>query len=380
MSVRLLIVVACALALWPAPGKAECPTRSSWPTDAWPSRAAQVRVDRAAEIRALEDYAFTLTGKDEDRLGLRTDALLIVRDGEILYERYARGWDATRPHLAWSVTKSFTSALTGVAVQRGAVAVSDSMCRHLTAQREEQCAITLQHLLEFSSGIDWREAYENEPYQVSSVIAMFFGEGKKDAIRFITSHPLRDPPGTTWEYSTGDSTLLASAVDAAMRPAHGEAWPWDLLFDPIGARSVTIERDPQGNLYGGSYLYATAQDYARFGYLYLNDGCWAGQRLLPEDWVRRSTAVAPVFRAGNRHANTEANGWQWWLNQPVPEVHIASPPWAGVPVDAYAAQGHWGQYVVVIPSLEMVVVRLGDDRNDGVDLGRLISLSMAVAQ
>lgn len=380
MGVRLLIAASCALALGPARGEAACPNRSSWPTDAWPSRADQVRASRPAEVQALEDYAFTLTGTDEERVGIRTDALLIVRRGDIVYERYARGWDATRPHLAWSVTKSFSSALAGVAVQQGKVAISDSMCKHLTAQRQQQCEITLRHLLEFSSGIAWREAYEDEPYQVSSVIAMFFGAGKRDAVRFITDHPLRDPPGTTWDYSTGDTTLLASAVDAAMRPTHGEEWPWTLLFEPIGARSVVLERDPQGNPYGGSYLYATAQDYARFGYLYLNDGCWAGQRLLPDGWVQSSTTVPAVFRTGTRHVEDEANGWQWWLNQAVPEAQILSPPWPDVPTDAYSARGHWGQAVVVIPSLDMVVVRVGDDRDGSLSLGRLITLSMAVAQ
>src|SRR5687767_1990363 len=99
MRVRLSIAVSCALALWPARGEAACPSRGSWPTDAWPSRADQVRANRPAQVQALEDYAFTLTGKDEDRLGIRTDALLIVHRGDIIYERYARGWTATRPHL-----------------------------------------------------------------------------------------------------------------------------------------------------------------------------------------------------------------------------------------------------------------------------------------
>jgi len=212
------------------------------------------------------------------------------------------------------------------------------------------------------------------------VLAMLYGVGRKDAVGFITSHRLRDAPGTSWDYSTGDATLLAAVIAAAMRPGFGEDHAHDTLFTPIGMQSAVLERDPRGNPYGGSYLFATLQDMARFGYLYLNDGCWDGQRLLPDGWVASSTVVAPAFRSNPIRKEAEPNGWLWWLNQAVPEQGIATLPWPDVPGDAYAALGHWGQKIAVVPSQDLVVVRTGDDRNASMDTNRLISLSMEVAR
>ncbi|HVE84501.1 MAG TPA: serine hydrolase [Myxococcales bacterium] len=380
---KLFRIAAAALALASAsPAAADCPARSSWPTDAWPSIAAQVATQRAAEIAALEQYAFTLTGTDAERQGLRTDSLLIVKNGQIVYERYARGWDASKPHIAWSVSKSVTSALAGVAVQRGIASVDDKINRFVTVSNPDPRAqdVTIRHLLEFGSGFDWRESYEHESYQVSSVLAMLYGVGHQDAVRFVTSHPLRDAPGTSWDYSTGDSTLLASVISAAMVPGFGEDFAHQVLFDPIGMKSAVLERDPRGGRFGGSYVYATAQDFARFGYLYLNDGCWNGTRLLPVGWVASSTTVAPAYRVKVVHPESEPNGWQWWLNQAVPEQGLNALPWPDSPGDAYAAEGHWGQRIIVIPSQDLVIVRTGDDRNATQQLNDLIPLCLAVAR
>lgn len=366
-----------------APARAACPTRDSWPTDAWPNATAQVAAQRQAEIAALEAYAFTLTGQDRDREGIRTDGLVIVKGGTIVYERYARGWDATKPHLTWSVTKSVTSALVGVAKHLGVVDVDDKISRYVTVSNKDPRVsdITIRHLLEFSSGFDWAETYEHATYQASSVLALLYGVGRRDAVKFITSHPLRDDPGTSWDYSTGDSTLLGSVITAAMTPRFGEAYAVDRLFAPIGMKSAVLERDAKGNPYGGSYLYATPQDMARFGYLYLNDGCWNGTRLLPEGWVAASTTVvAPTFRTKPIHLEEEPAGWQWWLNRPVPEQGMNQLPWPDAPGDAYAAEGHWGQRIFVIPSEDLVIVRTGDDRNASTEENSLISLSMAVAR
>ncbi len=353
-----------------------CPTRARWPTAQWPSRAEEVGRTHPDAVRALEDYAFTLVGKDEQRLGLRTDGLLVIQHGDIVYERYARGYDAPKRHISWSVAKSITSALTGIAVGKGALALDDSICKYVTAALPDTCKVKVRHLLEFSSGLDWKESYEHESYQVSSVLAMLYGEGRHDMVAFITGHTLRAEPGTEFSYSTGEITLLAAVVRAALAPNDGEQYAWKLLFNRVGMTTVAQERDAKGNPLGASSLYATPQDYARFGYLYLNDGCWAGERVLPEGWVRQSTTPSLPFRQTAGKADTEANGYEWWLNTPVPERGIPDLPWQGAPGDAYAAIGHWGQYIFVIPSADVVIVRTGDDRAAGPDKGKLISLAL----
>jgi CubicO group peptidase (beta-lactamase class C family) len=358
-----LALLAAVLAL-PARA-ADCPPRPSWPTESWPE-APEALASRQPQIKALEDYAFTPTGKDEERLGIRTDAVVVVHRGRLLYERYARGWSGDKRHLSWSVSKSFTNVLTGLAVARGALTLEDSLCKHLRPAREEACAIKVRHLLEFSSGLDWRETYEGKGNQASSVLAMLYGVGRRDMVSFITSHPLRDEPGTSWEYSSGDSTLLAGVVGAALQPRLGPRWAWELLFHPLGMKSATWERDNQGVLIGSSSLYATPRDLAKLGYLFLNDGCWEGRRLLPEGWVADSTRPSAAMRARRVDWEPgEVQGRQWWLNQRVPGVQPEL-PWPSVPEGAYAARGHWGQSVTVIPSRDLVVVRLADDRQEQV--------------
>ena len=376
---RTLTLASLALAAQMA-SAAPCPTRASWPTASWPSRQAEVASARASEIAALEAYAFTLTGADAERKGIRTDSVLIIQGGSVVYERYARGYAADKRHLAWSVTKSFTNALTGIAVGLGAVALDDSVCKHLPKLPQASCQIRLVDLLEFASGLDWKETYEGKSNQASSVLAMLYGEGHADMAAFIASHPLRDPPGTTFAYSSGDATLLSSAIGAALEPAHGADFPWPLLFDKIGIATAAWERDHEGHLVGSSYLYATPRDLARFGFFFLNDGCWAGERILPEGWVADSTAVSQPFLARRLDTDpTDVQGRQWWLNRPVPAAGIPT-PFPDVPEDAYFARGHWGQSISVIPSLDLVVVRTGDDRDGSLDFDHFLSLAIAVGR
>lgn len=377
MRTHLVLPALLAWALAPAVAGAQCPDRTTWPAPDWPDRTAETAASRAEAISALESYAFTLDGPDAERKGVRTDGVVILRGGELVYEHYARAHTAGTKHLTWSVTKSFTAALTGIAVREGRLSVGDSICAHLGG--EAGCEVTVEDLLEFASGFDWREVYENQSNQASSVLAMLYGEGHADMASFVREHPLRDAPGTTFEYSTGDATLLAGVLGAAYADV-GPDFPWTRLFDPLGITSATWERDLKGTLVGGSYLYLTPRDMARFGYLLLNDGCWEGERILPEGWVADSTKVSDVYRTGRRDPNeTGVQGRMLWLNRAVPEQDV-SQPWPNVPADAYAAEGHWGQTITVIPSLDLVVVRVADDRDGSFDLDRFLSLAIEVGR
>ncbi len=373
---RLLLIIAFA----PVAAFAATPCDSaSYPGFAWRTTAKQTAEVKKAEIDKLEEYAFTLTGTDDERLGLRTDALVIIKGGEIIYEKYARGWDETKPHISWSVAKSVSSALTGVAVLRAGLKVDQSICDVLEGYSGAVCKVKVGHLLEFSSGIDWQEEYENESYQVSSVISMFFGEGHHDMLGFILGHRSYAEPGTKWRYSTGESTVLAAVAKRALSKVYGaDDYAWKALFDRLGMKGVTLEEDVKGTPLGGSHLFATARDYARFGYLYLHDGCWAGERILPEGWVKGSTEPSPAFTNGAPAEEKTPNGWMWWTNRVAGGA--TEKPWKDAPDDAYSAIGHWGQYVIVVPSADVVIVRTGDDRSASVSLSKLISLSLEVAR
>jgi CubicO group peptidase (beta-lactamase class C family) len=198
---------------------------------------------------------------------------------------------------------------------------------------------------------------------------------------FVRSHRASAPPGTRWNYSSGDSVLLSAVVGAALSPRLGPNWPTAALFEPLGMESAVLERDAVGTVVGSSLWHATPRDLARLGLLYLGDGCWRGERLLPPGFVAASTALsapsaasAEAGRAGDRH------GLGWWLNRPVPALGLPA-PWAGVPEDAFAARGHWGQLIAVVPSLGLVVVRTADDREAGAfDLGRFLALAIAAGR
>jgi CubicO group peptidase (beta-lactamase class C family) len=370
-------LVALVLATLPTPAAADCPTAVTWPVPDWPVAPAE-----GPAALALDDYAFTLVGADAERKGLRTNTVLVVHAGHIIYERYARGWQVEHPHLTWSVTKSMLAAMVGVAVGEGWLHPGDSVCDHYDAV--DECAMTPDHLLSMGSGLDWNEGYEDEPYHQSSVIAMLYGLGALDMAAFVGHHPSAAPPGRLYRYSSGDSVLLAAVLAGALPARMRDTFPHDFLFGPLGMHSAVLEQDRAGTFVGSSYAYATPRDMARFGYLYLRDGCWHDERLLPEGWVAQSVAVNPVFlEAASYEWSRDGDavpGRHFWTNHAIPERGIDS-VWPDVPDDAYQASGHWGQSITVIPSEDLVVVRTADDREPGVlDKNRLLSLAIAVAR
>lgn len=376
---RLALAAALALvSLEAPPARGACPSRPSWPTQGFPRRTEETARLFPDEVAELERYAFTLTGDDEERRGIRTDGLMIVHQGAVFYERYARGWDRDAQHIAWSVTKTFTNLLTGVAVRSGVVSVDDSVCRHLPSAPPDRCDLTIANLLDFASGVDWAEDYEGaKTRQESSVIALLYGEGRHDMASFFLRQERSDPPGAAYRYSTGDTTMLGAVIDEAMRPTFGDDYPWTLLFDRLGVEALTIEEDGAGRRVGGAYAYARLEDWARVGWFMLNDGCWADERLLPEGWMAENTAPSEAFlRKRNDAAPGDQQGRELWLNRVLPGV---VQPWPRLPEDAYSAIGHWGQLIGVIPSKDIVIVRSGDDRDDkALSIDELYRLALRV--
>ena len=154
-----------------------------------------------------------------------------------------------------------------------------------------------------------------------------------------------------------------------------------LLFDVLGMRSAVWERDAKGVVVGSSYLYATPRDLAKLGYLFLNDGCWENEQLFPPNWVAESTQVSEAIKLKSYDRGPDdVQGRQWWLNRPIPGVQETL-PFPSVPEGMYAARGHWGQSVSVIPLHELIVVRTADDRQGGAfSLDTFLKLAMGVVE
>jgi CubicO group peptidase (beta-lactamase class C family) len=286
---------------------------------------------------------------DEDRYGT-TYAVVVVREGRLLLERYGGALPhfdrppepvtPTTPLLSWSMAKSVLHAGIGLLVADGQLELDEpapvpSWHQH---ERDPRATITLEHLLTMRDGLDFTEDYVDAG--VSDVIEMLFGAGKDDVAAYAEARSLAHAPGTRFNYSSGTSNVVAAI---AGRCAGSGAAFVDLLrrrvFDPVGMASADPRLDDAGTFIGSSYVYATARDFTRFGLLYLRDGMWNGQRILPAGWVDHARRLRSVDEEGNGY------GAHWWV------------------VDddqgSFRASGYEGQAILVCPGLDVVAVRLG---------------------
>jgi CubicO group peptidase (beta-lactamase class C family) len=319
------------------------------PNTLWPEGEATlvddppVAVDTES-LKAAMDFAFSEPEPDRPR---RTRGALVVHRGRIVAERYALGFDKTAGHISNSVAKSFTCTLIGILVGQGKLKVdAPAPVAEWQGAGDPRGAITLDNLLRMSSGLAFDETYTS----IRSDVTLQFAKG--DLAGYAASKLLEVPPGTRWKYSTGTSNILARIVRQTAGPtlSDGFAFPRRALFDKLGMRDTVFQVDAAGNFTGGGSVLASVRDYARLGLLYLNDGVWNGERILPDGWVsyvRTPTTHAPADRG---------YGAQFWLNG---GTDPAVRHWPSLPADMFAMQGHQGQNVVIIPSREAVVVRVG---------------------
>jgi len=283
----------------------------------------------------------------------RTRAIVVVKDSQIIAERYGAGFDKDTPFLGWSMTKSAVNALLGILVQQGKLDIAaPAPAPEWASPDDPRHAITTDQLMRMSSGLEFSEDYAD---LATGVTQMLYNTSNMAA--YAANMPLAAPPDTVWNYSSGTANILSRIIRSATGNDLEAYWrfPRQALFDRLGMSTAIIEPDASGTLVGSSYMYASARDWARFGLLYLQDGVWGDDRILPEGWVAYTRTPAP-----SSHGQY---GALWWLNRGGGD----SKEWPGVPEDAYAAEGHDGQYVVVIPSRNMVIVRLGVSRNGAWD-------------
>jgi CubicO group peptidase (beta-lactamase class C family) len=282
----------------------------------------------------------------------RTKAVLVVRDGAIVAERYAPGYGAETALLGYSMAKSVTNALVGILVRQGRLSVDESApVPAWQDAADPRRAITIDHLLRMTSGLALAETHSG----FDPLTQMLYVE--RDMGAFAERASLAAPPGTRFEY-TGGNTLILSRIIRDAVGGRGEdvlGFARRELWEPLGMRHTTLELDATGTPVGSTYVLAPTRDWARFGLLYLNDGVVDGRRLLPEGWV----AYSARRTLDSRHAAG------FWLS--------SHPGW---PDDAFFASGMLGQSVVVVPSRRLVVVRFGYTPRGGRDatgLGRLVA-------
>lgn len=351
MKALLLILALAAGPAWAEP----------WPDPEWSADPAQL------DWRAVDAYAFAQ--RDSERSGVRTDALLVIRDGRILYERYAAPTRADTPHLVWSVSKSVLATVMGVAFGEGRFRLDEPAARFYPPLQQHP-GLRMADLLHWASGLAWQEDYEYAPLK-SSVVAMLYTRGRGDMAAFTAAMPAERAPGERFVYSSGDSNLLAATLRGMVEPGRYADYPWQALFTPLGIDNAVWEQDGAGTYVGSSYLYLRARDLARIGLLMQRDGRWQNHRLLPADWVAFNRALFAPAEPLPGEANP---GGHWWLNQPLPG---STPPWPDAPADTFAALGHWGQALYVLPTQKLVIVRYADDRDASYSHNELLKRVLA---
>ena len=319
----------------PTPPAVTTATEGEWPTGEQVT-PPPAHVDVALLEQAI-DEAFAEDVPEGRSVGTR--AVVVVHDGRIVAERYADGFDADTRQLGWSMAKSVTNAMVGRLVAEGQLDVSEDHLREdWTDGRGD---ITLDDLLRMSSGLEWDEAYS-----LGSVITEMLYL-REDMGGFAASQPLVHEPGSHQQYSSGTTNIVCDLLQD--RTGMGVELAHELVFQPLGMGSAVLEPDAEGGLVCSSYLWATPRDWARFGLWFARGGEWDGAQLLPADWVEYSSRTEP------REGEQEGHAAHWWANR-LPDGSLQLPD---LPEDTFWASGHDGQKVYVVPSADLVVVRMG---------------------
>ena len=369
----LLVSVLCAMGLQAsAQDLVPLPTQPeglAWPTESWPE--GELPEETRDDLQLLVQEAMN---RDQGQEMGKTRAIVIIHEGRLVFEAYAENFGPDTKQVSWSMAKSITSALAGRAVMLGLIEDIDTPMPSPFAADDPRSEITWRQWLTMTDGLDYLEI-GSTGLMDNDVVQMMYGPGRFDVAQHIVDEfELAHDPGAVWNYSTAGFHLIARALQevTGAEDEAGFARTMDeMLLEPIGMEAVP-EFDAAGTFLGGSLVWASARDFAKFGYLYLRGGVWQGERLLPEGWVDFSRRDP---------ASTKANvyGAGWWLGadpDPVPEGQAATTP----PFDAFSAQGHEGQTIWVVPSKDLVIVRLGIMPNGGNNWPALYEWNQSIAR
>lgn len=316
-----------------------------WPMgDRMEPRELPAIIDKDA-LQAAEQWAFNRETPEQN-----TVSLLVVHDGHIVLERYAEGFDRTTRTRTWSTAKSIAVTLIGMKIDAGELSLDDPLGfdwrpKVTASNTDPRNEITLRHALHMSSGLYPVDSFGME-YATGSGLAYWAGASSIEGMR---DRGLIREPGTFWDYENYDTLLAVFALKQTFKSSEEYLiYPHERLFDELGMTNTLPSTDRFGDFIFSSQVYTNARDLARFGMLYLQNGVWQGKRLLSEDWIEFVRSPAPAS-----HVRGNDYGGQWWL---VPDARKSE-----VPADAYSTAGNRGQYVIVVPSHDLVIVRRGLD-------------------
>jgi CubicO group peptidase (beta-lactamase class C family) len=328
------------LELPPPPGD---PASIPWPDGDRVEKKPLPSDVNAAALQAASDWAFDRESPEQVTL-----SLLVVKGGEIIHERYAPGVDVKTRTRTWSTAKSIAVTLIGMLVDQGRLSLDqplgfDWLPEIASTETDPRAAITLRHVLNMSSGL-YPVDNAGLEYATGSGLSYWAGTSSIEGMR---SRGLVRAPGTYWDYENYDTLLAVYAMKRALGDEAYRTFPRKALLDRIGMRNTLVSTDRFGDFILSSQVYTNARDLARFGLLYLREGVWNGERLLSREWIDFVRTPAPATAGRGSFY-----GGQWWL---VPDDRT------DIPKSAYSTAGNRGQYVIVAPTHDLVIVRRGLD-------------------
>jgi len=286
--------------------------------------------------------------------------LLVIRHGILVHEKYFNGHDANSTDPSWSIAKSYSSAVTGIAIDRGDIgSADDSVSKYATKWTDgDHAPVTIKGLLTMTSGLHW-DVFGD--YVTMAELA-------PDKTGYALGLGMDATPGTTWVYNNSGVQVLEQVIRSATGEAM-DAYASDHLWSKIGSHAKW-DKDALGHPTAYANVRATCRDHARLGYLYLHDGTWKNEQVISKAWVKASTTPSQSIN--------QAYGYLWWVNGGTPAEDAMNEPWPGqmvanAPADLFAARGFGNQFIDVIPSLDMIVVRFGQDPLAKLDVPTLMA-------
>jgi CubicO group peptidase (beta-lactamase class C family) len=325
--------------------------------------------------KRTSDYSSLFTSQEESALKnhelqrISTNALIIIKDDTILFEKYYNGFNPDQKQRLWSISKSFASVLIGIAEHKKLLTISSPVSRFYPEMKGKfSKKVTIEQLLTMSSGLSWLEGYESNPFK-SHVVNMLYLENQKDMASFVSSRPSSYRPGEFFRYSSGDTNLALGVLKRAIDDqSKYDNFPWSELFNPLGIKEATWEQDQAGTFVGSSYLYLSPRSLARFARLILNKGSWDEEQLLSPRFINKSLQVSPAscFTKPSQRNRKYTYGFYWWLNSPCPEAPETK-AFKKLPDSLALALGHHGQILALFPQQNAIAIRLGADKKHPLD-------------
>jgi CubicO group peptidase (beta-lactamase class C family) len=300
-----------------------------------------------SKLKTAVTNAFDISGENDKR----TRAVLVIHKDKIIAEQYGTGFNKNSKICGWSMAKSITATCFGILQKQGKMNIMQRAPIEEWA-KDERSKITINDLLHMNSGLEWNEDYT----KISDAVKMLYLS--EDMTKSQIDKPLVGKPNTTYYYSSGTSNLLSGILRQQFKTHQEYLDFWYTNFiDKIGMHSMVIETDMAGNYVGSSYSWATTRDWAKFGLLYLHKGNWNGEQLFDESWAK--------YVSTPTNGSKGDYGAHFWLN--------AGGRYPDAPRDLYSANGFQGQKVFIIPSKDLVIVRMGLTNDEKFDFNGLLS-------